>query len=191
MITTLATAPAAEPIDTDFVKTQLIIDGSALDAEINAMIPVARLKAEQYCGRAFITQTWERYYHQFPLEIELPWAPLQSVSEITYVDGDGATQTLSSSVYTVDTDSEPGLIYPAYDQVWPSTRAVRKAVKVTYVAGYGDDDTDVPDPIRHAIAKIVGSLMHHREDDTPISSVPVPWGARTLLADYRMYKRAC
>lgn len=190
MIIKQFTAPEVEPVSVAEVKTQLIIDGAALDAEITSMIPVARAKVEQMLGRALITQAWDRWYEAFPCVIELPWAPLQGVSAITYIDGDGVEQTLDASVYTVDTDSEPGRVYRAYSQSWPSTRAVPKAVKVRYIAGYGNDGSDVPGEIRHAIIQMVGSLMHHREDDTPVATAPVPWGVRQLLADHRMYQRA-
>jgi uncharacterized phiE125 gp8 family phage protein len=116
---------------------------------------------------------------------------LQSVVAITYVDGNGDTQTLDSSIYTVDGDSEPGRVYPAYGECWPAPRCIPKAVKVQYVAGYGDAADDVPARIRLAIMLLVGSLANNREDDTPIALHKVPWGVRSMLSDYRMYKRAC
>lgn len=191
MIIKQVVAPSVEPVTVDEVKTQLIIDGNDLDAEVAAMIAPARQLVEQMIGRALITQTWDRWYDAFPAVMSLPWAPLQSVTAITYVNTDGAEQTLSPDVYTVDADSEPGRVYLAYGQSWPSTRAIPKAVKVRFVAGFGDTSDDVPACIKLAIMLLVGSLMNNREDDAPIALHKVPWGVKSLLADHRMYRRAC
>jgi hypothetical protein len=63
-----------------------------------------------------------------------------SVTIITYIDTNGATQTLSAALYTTDLPSGPkareGCIVPAYQQVWPQTRHVPNAVIVRFVAGY-------------------------------------------------------
>lgn len=69
--------------------------------------------------------------------IRLPRPPLQAVTAVTYVDQTGVTQTLSPSVYQVDTQQEPGRLAPAYQQVWPTTRVQMGAVQVTFLAGYG------------------------------------------------------
>ena len=68
-------------------------------------------------------------------EITLP--PLQSVSAITYVDADGATQTITASDYLVDSTSTPARITPAYGKTWPTPREQNNAVKVRFIAGYG------------------------------------------------------
>jgi hypothetical protein len=62
--------------------------------------------------------------------------PLVDITQIQYVDSGGDTQTLSTDTYTVDTDSTPGRYYQAYNQSWPATRAIPKAVTVSYRAGY-------------------------------------------------------
>lgn len=192
MILTLIEPPAAEPVTAAIVR-QLSMPGvpSSLDAEITAIIPTARAKVEELSGRALITQTWDRWYdYGFPRLIELPWAPLQS-AVITYVDANGDTQTLDASLYTVDTDSEPGRIYPADGQCWPVTRAIPKAVKVRYVAGYGDEAADVPEQLRHAVAMMTAELFNNREDSAPVTLARVPWGVKALVGSYKMHRRAC
>ena len=125
---TLNTAPSAEPVSIAEAKIQCRVDGSDDDVYLSSFcIPTARGRAERYLSRALISQTWDLYLDRFPQTIVVPRPPLQSAT-ITYVDVDGATQTLATGIYTVDTDSEPGLIYQAYDQDWPSTRDVEKAV---------------------------------------------------------------
>lgn len=118
------------------------------DPLLNILIASARITAELYLHRAIITQTFDAYLDEFPkypnpaysefntrYEVKLP--PLSSVTSITYVDTDGATQTLAADQYQVDAVSQPARIAPAYGCYWPSTRQQNNAVIVRYVAGYG------------------------------------------------------
>lgn len=192
MIIKLVTQPASEPVTAAVVR-QLSLPGvdSSLDTEITALIPTARQIIENLSGRALISQTWDRWYdHAFPADMEFPMAPLQSVTSITYVDADGASQTLATGVYTVDGDSEPGRVYLAYGQSWPSVRGIPKAVKVRFVAGFGDAADDVPESLRHAVAMMTAELFNNREDSAAVTLSSVPWGVKQLVGSYKVYKRA-
>lgn len=192
MIIKLITPPASEPVTASVVR-QLSLPGvgSELDSEIAALIPGARQMIENLSGRALISQTWDRWYDTaFPADMELPMAPLQSVTSITYLDADGDSQVLATGVYTVDADSEPGRVYLAYGQSWPSVLGIQKAVKVRYVAGYGDADSDVPESLRHAVAMMTAELFNNREDSAPVTLSRVPWGVKQLIGSYKVYKRA-
>lgn len=142
-------------------------------------------------GRALITQTWEMYLDDWPAtgcEIEIPLPPLQSVTGITYVDTDGATQTLASSVYQiVDRGNSPSAIVLAYNQSWPSIRSQRQAITVTFRAGYGDTPDTIPGAIRHAVKLLAGHLYENREDTLVGTSIAeLPFAARHLLAPHRV-----
>ena len=128
------------------------------DTDIGTLITTARDMAETITRRAFITQTWELVLDGFPTGgIVLPLPPLQSVASIKYIDTDGAQQTLDALLYAVDTDSEPGLVVPAYGESWPSTRDEVNAVRVRFVAGYGAA-ADVPAAIKTWIKMRAGTL---------------------------------
>lgn len=136
MTTVVYTAPAEEPVTASEVKLHAKIDTSADDALITILIAAARQQAELELGRKIITQTLDTYFDAFPEEIRL--MPIQSVTSITYADGNGDTQTLSASAYQVDAVGHHARITPAYGYTWPSTRSDQlNAVKVRYVAGYG------------------------------------------------------
>jgi uncharacterized phiE125 gp8 family phage protein len=123
------------------------------------LIKAARIQAENYTLHALVTQTLELVLDAFPTGgIELPMPPLQSVTSIKYIDDDGVEQTLGASLYSVDTDTIPGLITPAYDEEWPTdVRDQVNAVRVRYVAGFGAA-SDVPEDIRTWIKIRVGTL---------------------------------
>ena len=180
------TAPSVEPITTAEAKSHLNVTTSDDDTYIDALVAASRQKTESYLNRSLITQTWNLYLNTFETKIILPRAPIQSVSSVKYIDADGVEQTLSTDVYTVDTDAEPGQIYLAYDQSWPDIRTMEKAVNVEYIAGYGLA-ADVPQLIKQAMLLLVGHYYERREETivgTTISTVPMAY--EPLLSEKRI-----
>lgn len=178
--------PAAEPMTTAVAKDFLRQDDATDDTLIDTMIEAAREWCESYTRRAFINQTWTQIIDwQFPNTIILPHAPLSSVTSITYIDTAGTSQTLATSEYTVDTQREPGRVYEAWTKTWPTTRFLRQAVTVTYVAGYGTASTAIPAPIIKAVQQLVLHMYDTRE---PIVmgtiSKELEMALKTLLAPY-------
>ena len=152
MIYTQVTAPKYRAVSLNDAKAHLKTSGTDDDARIQTYIDAAIQYVENFTGRALITQTWDQYFDGFPwAALVLAKAPLQSVSSITYSDSDNATQTLGTSIYTVDANHVPGRVYLAYNQTWPTAAVKPKAVKVEFVAGYGDDAASVPESLKQAI----------------------------------------
>jgi uncharacterized phiE125 gp8 family phage protein len=138
------TAPTVEPISLQECKDHLRLDGDLEDAHLSALISAARGWVEGFWGRQLVAATWKLTLDAFPSgTIGLLYPPLISVSSISYVDTGGTTQTLSTSTYTADTESEPARIVPAYNEDWPDTRDVINAVAVTYRAGFAAPFTAV------------------------------------------------
>jgi uncharacterized phiE125 gp8 family phage protein len=184
----LVTAPAIEPVTTAEAKAHLRVDISDDDTYIDTLIVAAREWAEGYTNRAFITQTWRASFPTFCNPIELRRPPLLSITGITYVDTAGATQTLATTVYSVDTDSAPGLVTLGYDQVWPSIQGGHNGVKVTYTAGYGATAASVPAKFKHAIKILVSHWYEIREPVIVGQSVSnVPMSAKHLLLQSRVW----
>lgn len=156
---------ATEPVTAAEAKAHLRVDHADDDAYIGTLITAARQHVEEWTSRALVTQTWELKLDRFPASgaIALPRPPLQGVTAITYIDDNGASQTLAADQYTVHTSELPGRVTRAYEVTWPSTRAVPNAVTVTYTAGYGAAAA-VPNPIKQALLLIVGDLYRNRED---------------------------
>lgn len=162
----VTTQPASEPVSLAQVKLQCRLDTSEIDTTednlLKGYIAAARAWAEQYQNRAYVYQTITAKMDKFVSGIELPRPPLISVDSITYVDSNGDSQTLSSSIYDVDTTSDPGLITLAYNQLWPTLRGDHHGVTITYKAGYvatctadADNDTITPNAGMYAVDDIV------------------------------------
>lgn len=181
------TAPAEEPVSIEEARAHLRITGSDQDLEISRWITGAREMAENYTKRALITQTVDYKRDSFPgWLIIVPRPALQSVTSITYVDTDGATQTLSSSLYRVDSDSEPGRITPAYGEVWPVTREVINAVAIRFVCGYGAASA-VPQAIKDAMLLMIAEKNENREQSITGTIIDeIPLNAKWLLRPYRV-----
>ena len=133
----LAIAPTVEPIHLADAKAQCgaYADQTDDDTRISGLIATARAHAEGATWCSLVLQTWDMTLDCFPGEILLQ-GPVRAVTSITYVDSDGATQTLASSEYTVDTKSTVCRVVPAYGLCWPSTREHINSVTIRYKAGY-------------------------------------------------------
>ena len=191
----VTTAPAQEPITLSDAKEHLRVDYSDHDTLITALITVARRHVEQRLWRALITQSLTLTLRRFPTNgepIRLPGGSVQSITSIAYVDANGDSQslTLPDDIQT-DLVSEPALIKPAYNTLWPGTRCQYAGVTIVYVAGFGDDPADVPPDIIHAQKLLIGSMFANREDypAVPIGSVTESTAVDALLTPWQCHDR--
>lgn len=192
-----------EPVSLDEARKHLRIEpfGSPEihpdDSYIETLISVAREWCEQYTRRALATQTVMVSTDDFPsgesiysTAIKLPLTPLQSVTFVKYYDTDNVEQTLSSSVYYVDTFE--GAIYLEINQSWPQTNG--KPVTIEYIAGYTNgespDNYPFPYPIKAAMLLLIGNYYENRQEDvaagTRATFNSLPTGVYNLLQPYRM-----
>ena len=114
------------------------------DALLAGYIRTATDLTEQYLGRALITSTWEYRVDHFPWcrwdnGIRIPLAPVQAITEITYLDLDGAVQVLDPDRYAVSGLPDAALISAAPGQSWPALLWQREAITITFTAGYGNE----------------------------------------------------
>ena len=189
----LISPPAIEPIALADMMNFSRIDSDADVITMATMITAARQEAEKITRRQLITATWELRLDKFPYSdlgytsgslhnygrgirnelipgrghtqaIYLPMPPLQSVITVKYLDTANIERTLVENTdYLIDIYSEPARITPNYGYVWPPTYLVMNAVRIQFIAGYGDDDTDVPESIRSWIKAMAGTLYENRE----------------------------
>lgn len=168
------------------MKEHLRVSVDDEDLLLDGYIAAAREWCEAYTGRALVTQTWDAWYACWPTDdvFELPLPPLQSVTSVKYTLEGQAQATLSSSMYTVLTQVEPGRALLAYNQSWPSgSLAVGLPVVVRFVAGYGA----APAAVKQAMRWLVGHMMENREAVTTMNVPPVvlPMGVRWALDPLR------
>jgi uncharacterized phiE125 gp8 family phage protein len=157
----LVSGPAVEPLTAAEAKERLNIGSEVSDAVMDAYIMAARQRidgADGYLGRALITQTWQGRDDTFPSEdngrIYIPLPPLQTVT-VSYLDSAGSPVTLVDGVDYRVVQAQRPYILPLTG--WPSVTGI-DGVTIEFVVGYGDAGSDVPEPIRTAIALGAGNL---------------------------------
>jgi uncharacterized phiE125 gp8 family phage protein len=189
-----ASQPATEPISLEQARDHLRIVpyGSPLshpdDAYVEGLISAARAWVQEYLGRAIGTQTVELALDSFTDKIELPLSPVQAVQSVSYVDTNGASQTVAS--FQLNTFKTPAVLRPAYNQSWPSTRDQENAVTITYTAGYtvgeSPDYNELPQPVISAMYLIIGHLYENRQEVSTLETYELPFGMASLLQPYRI-----
>jgi uncharacterized phiE125 gp8 family phage protein len=136
------TPPYAEPVTVNEAKAHVKADADVTeeDSLIAVQISAARDYVETATGacrsrqRVMIATTFDLKLDFFAGgSIHLPRVPLVSLVSITYVDVAGLTQTVPSTVYTVDYANAK--IDLAYSQYWPSVLSIHNAVTVRFIAG--------------------------------------------------------
>lgn len=163
----LVTGPAVEPITVEQAKLSARIDGDAEDDEVEVMVTESREDLEAQTARAFIYQTWRLTLDKFPKGgIELRVCPVASVTSMTVINPAGQSEVVSTDVYQVDTDSEPGRIRLKPNQAWPDIDSCMNAITIVFVAGYGATAENVPANIKRAIKLSVGERFRNREIST-------------------------
>jgi uncharacterized phiE125 gp8 family phage protein len=161
------------------------------DDHIIRLIKAATDDVERHTRRALITQTWRLSLREIPYtgphhkpnygRIYLPRPPLVGITSIQYVDDNGATQTLSSSLYQVTADASPAYVEPAYSEVWPVLRPeTAEAIKITYTAGFGDDPEDIPAQYQNVIFELVAFRFMNRGDVQQEIPKHIKWSLDSL-----------
>lgn len=165
--------PVSKPVTVAEVKNNFAIDIDEDDYLIDQLIHSAVKIIETETNHHMCERTLEwRFKQAEGDEIELPFAPVQSISSITYVDDQEVEQTIAASVYELDQGTTPPMIRLKYNQAWPYARGGAIDYKVTFVTGYaGTADsplnlTNLPEALRRAIIMMVGGVYKNPESHT-------------------------
>ncbi len=121
----------------------------------------------------------------FGTALVIPVSPVISISSVTYVDADGATQTLAGSAYALIDKTETPTLYPVYGTEWPTVRDFPGSVVVTFDAGYGEAMEDIPAPLRQAVLQSVADALRFGGNVATTSTMELPASARRLCMNFR------
>jgi len=203
--TSLVTAPTEEPVTLDELKTHLRIDTNSEDTYLTSLIKGVRETIELKCGLALITQTWKIFFDNFknyndnwwdgikelPVGyfsqkiIEIPKAPLQSVTHVKIYDNSNIATTFSTDNYTVFTyegvSPSNGRIMLKEGVTWPYVERTVDGVEIEFVAGYGSAG-DVPQIIKQYVLEEAAYRFEHRGDCDPATlNSPITRNALGLI----------
>jgi uncharacterized phiE125 gp8 family phage protein len=176
-----------EPVTLAQFKQHLRLNHSQQDLMLTSLLLVAREQVEADTWRSLVPITGRTITRRgFPFGDEamyFPKPPLRGVTSITYLDANGATQTITG--FRLDTLHEPGSVEPAYPLPWPVSQDGPASVTVVYDCGYATPDA-VPASLRQAILLIAAQMYEHAE---PVAIAGFSTLDR-LLNFYRVRNRA-
>lgn len=204
----VSSAPSSEPLTLSDTKSYLRVDHSSDDSLITSLIIASRQLVEEHTGRALITQTlhlfldgfnetedplWEGvrtgpYLNFYKNYIDLPRAPVASVTSIHTFDDDDNSTLYATANYYVNSAREPARIVLRTGSTWPTALRVANAIKVVYEAGYGGAGS-VPNPIKQAMLQLVAHMYEQRGDMADVNGeTKMPILVKKLLAPYVVHK---
>ena len=204
----IKTAATFTPVTLDEAKLHLRIEADTVeeDTTITALVQAAADEVERATNYCLAQKTYQLFLDAFPCSSYADWlwshldgkigqtdrisllpAPVTAVSSIKYVDTDGATQTLAAALYSVDLNSIPARVVPAYGEAWPSTREVMNAVTVEYVAGWTLANIGlIPGGFKIAIKWLIAHWYAERQIVTERQRMEIPKGFDNLIWGLRI-----
>lgn len=172
----IVSGPASTPVSVSQAKDELRIDTSDHDTRLGRYVAAATAYVQAMTGLRLVTQTIDIKCDDWGDLSAIPVGPVQSITSVTYVDTDGATQTASTSVYEARlTGLNPHLVLK-YQQVWPVAQ-FGSQITVRAVVGY----TSVPDDVTSALLVLIRAM----NDEGELGGVQDTVSA--LLANYRIF----
>lgn len=199
----LITPPAEYPVVLgDLVSVHIKVNETDDEANlITEFIKTATELVEDYIQRQLMQATWEYQMADFcKLDAQgyltLWKAPLVSITSVKYFDSDNEEQTLAPSEYQVDTTSLPGRI--RFNGNIPGVYDRPDAVKIRFVAGYGNDGDDAGEQRTAisdyrasraitAILRCVADFYEHRQDESRDKAYLLNENIKAWLTPLRLY----
>lgn len=192
----IVTPPAGYPVTLAEAKSHLRVTDTSHDERITAYIAAATKQVENMAEMLLAEQTVRLEIDGFPDgAIEIPIAPVQSITSVKYDDADNAETTL---VANTDYFVALGGRYPKISPVseWPTAYDGKPAsVRVVMVVGYDPGSSsptlygdNVPADLKHAILIKVKELFDVG-GETIISTNTVSPSANTMEILTQPYRR--
>lgn len=182
----LITPPANLAISLTQAKAYLRRTVDTDDALITSIIKGAILQAQEYSYFQFVNAVWEKQFTAWPWHCNEPLGLIlgkgyvSAITSIKYNDEDGVEQTWGSDNYTLDNYGLPNTVIFKADTL-PTLNAKNPYIRVRYTAGFGADDTAVPEDIKNALGLMIVQMYNVRTDERP----PLPKASERILSQYR------
>lgn len=160
-------------------------EGDAYLLQMRQYVAAALGLVEAASGRILFKRTMRFTADAFGTALVIPASPVCSITSVTYVDTDGATQTLAGSTYALIDKAETPTLYPVYGSEWPAVRDFPGSVVVTFDAGYGTATTSIPAPLRQAVLQTVADALRFGGNLATTTTMELPASARRLCMDFR------
>lgn len=162
------------------LKSHLRITGTDEDTILQVYLDAALDYLETQTGRKLSQVSGRVAYFDCLGDMELI-GDNPTVASVEYLDSDGVSQTLSSSVYDVKTHKARPYITLAYGESYPDTQAVDAAITVTYQSGY--TTSTLPSALKSAVLLEAGTNYEYRENESLVK-INVRHAVERLIKPY-------
>ncbi len=187
----VVTAPAAGLISLAEAKAQLRVQFDDDDALIGALVLAATDQVQVNTQRRYMPQSLEWILQDWGDHMVLPVAPGGDsqgieITGVTYVDENGATQTLDPSIYWARPHGDTLRLVLQWYQIWPWLGDGPDRVLISFDI---TEDSVASPMAKHACKLLVSHWYENRDAvvgvDNRDSSTPLPFGVEALLSPER------
>ena len=178
------TPPAGLAVPLDTFKEHAKTNASVSDALLTLYLEAAIKYGEQLTRRDFVNRTYKTFRDIFPgtqvfnlnslansgnVGFELRRSKLQTVNSVKYLK-DTVLTTVASTVFYNTSENDYSKLLTLPNQAWPTDADNRlQAIEIEFVAGFGIDDTFVPDCIQEAIMLHATQMLENKGDCEDVS----------------------
>lgn len=191
--------PDNPPIGVPAAKDRLRLDTSDRDMDLDRLLRAAAEAVEVRTGLVMAPTQYEYRVDLWPgfSPLRLPVAPVRDVTEVVYLDEDGAEQTVASSSWYFDRTSEGADLRFDSDYSGPALYERPGSLRVRFTAGYDDpaasgagDDPELvlPATAEMAILFLVGHWHEHAESVAATQTYEVPETFELLAGQMRIFR---
>lgn len=181
--------PEVTPVTLAEARTNSRIDGDCYDTELTLQIEAATRWIQEQTEAALITSTWRWTFDQFPRNrrwLDLPMWPVQSIESIEYRDASDAWVEVTAGDIVLRSNNGRARIALAGWDAWPSAKYTPDAVRIDFVAGFGDADTDVPAVWKQAVLLLSSHWFENRQAaQSGPEAREVPFGLMAIIETLR------
>ncbi len=187
----VVTAPAAGLISLVEAKAQLRVQFDDEDDLIGALVLAATDQVQANTQRRYMPQSLQWILQDWGDHMVLPVAPGGDsqgieITGVSYVDENGATQTLDPSIYWARPHGDTLRLVLQWYQIWPWLGDGPDRVVISFDI---TEDSDASPMAKHACKLLVSHWYENRDAvvgvDNRDSSTPLPFGVEALLSPER------
>lgn len=181
-------APAVLPVSLAEMRDHLRVTSVDEDAYIERLIAaaVSHVDGDGDLGRAMITQTWAQWAPQSPGDVRLLMGPFQSLAAVEYYNASGSLLAADVADFETRLYGDFVICRPKENREWPTADDRPDAIKISYVAGFGDTSASVPEGIRHAIMLLASHWYDNRGVVSSDAVNDLPMAYNALISNERV-----
>lgn len=194
--------PAVLAVPLATFKEHSKVSLSVSDLLLTLYLESAIKYAEQITRRDFIERTYKTFRDFFPgtevfnlnslanngnVGFELRRSRLQSVTSVKYLKS-GVLTTVDSTIFYNTLEDDYSKVLTLDNKVWPTDADNRlQAIEIEFIAGFGVDDTFVPDCLQEAIMLHATKMLENKGDcdDSDVKN-SVPAIAKSIYLQNRI-----